>query len=281
MRVRSLPFHTSHLALRTLHFALACIGLSLLCSIALGADAPKPLVRAHAHNDYVHQRPLLDALDQGFCSVEADIHLVDGQLLVAHDLNKTRPDRTLQSLYLDPLRERIKANGGRVYRDGPPCTLLIDIKTDSKMTYPALHEVLEKYADILTVFKDGVPTLGPITVIVDGARDLIAAQSVRCATIDGTRVDLDSDAPAHLIPWISLEWKSVFKWNGQGPMPEDERAKLGEMVKKAHDKGRKIRFWGLPLRATVWPELYDAGVDLLNADDLEGMRKFLLEREGK
>jgi glycerophosphoryl diester phosphodiesterase len=223
----------------------------------------------------------LDALDQGFCSVEADIHLVDGQLLVAHDLNKTRPDRTLQSLYLDPLRERIKANGGRVYRDGPPCTLLIDIKTDSKTTYPALHEVLEKYADILTVFKDGVPTPGPITVIVDGARDLIAAQSLRFATIDGTRGDLDSDAPAHLIPWISLEWKSVFKWNGQGPMPEDERAKLGEMVKKAHDKGRKIRFWGLPLRATVWPELYDAGVDLLNADDLEGMRKFLLEREGK
>ena len=281
MHVRSLPSRTSYFAPRISHIALACIGLFLLCSIALGADAPKPLVRAHAHNDYVHQRPLLDALDQGFCSVEADIHLVDGQLLVAHDLDKTRPDRTLQSLYLDPLRERIKANGGRVYRDGPPCTLLIDIKTDSKTTYPALHAVLEKYADILTVFKDGVPTPGPITVIVDSARDLIAAQSVRYATIDGTRGDLDSDVSANLIPWISMEWKGVFKWNGQGSMPEDERAKLGEMVKKAHDKGRKIRFWGLPLRAAVWPELYDAGVDLLNADDLEGMRKFLLEREGK
>jgi hypothetical protein len=101
-------------------------------------------------------------------------------------------------------------------------------------------------------------------VIVDNARDLIAAQSVRYAAIDGRRVDLDSDVSANLIPWISMEWKSVFKWNGQGRMPEDERAKLGEMVKKAHDKGRKIRFWGLPLRATVWPELYGAGVDLLN-----------------
>ena len=281
MRIRSFPSHASHFALRTSHLALACIGLFLLCSIALGADGPKPLVRAHAHNDYVHQRPLLDALDQGFCSVEADIHLVDGQLLVAHDLDKTRPDRTLQSLYLDPLRARIKASGGRVYRDGPPCTLLIDIKSDPKTTYPALHEVLEKYADILTVFKDGVPTPGPITVVVDGARDLIAAQSVRYATIDGTRGDLDSDVSANLIPWISMEWKSVFKWMGQGPMPEDERAQLGEMVKKARDKGRKIRFWGLPLRAAVWPELYDAGVDLLNADNLEGMRKFLLEREGK
>ena len=256
-----------------------CVGSFLLCLVAWGAEAPKPLVRAHAHNDYLHQRPLLDALEQGFCSVEADIHLVDGQLLVAHDLNKTQPDRTLQSLYLDPLRERIKAHGGRVYRDGPPCTLLIDIKTDGKTTCPVLHQVLEKYSDILTVFKDGVPTPGPITVIVDGARDLIAAQPVRYATIDGGRVDLDSDAPAGLIPWISMEWKSAFKWMGQGPMPEDERARLREMVKKAHDKGRKIRFWGLPLRTAVWPELYDAGVDLLNADNLQGMKEFLLERD--
>jgi glycerophosphoryl diester phosphodiesterase len=281
MRAPSFSSRTSHFTLHTSHFTLACAAW-FLCMATWAVDAPKPLVRAHAHNDYIHQRPLLDALDQGFCSVEADIHLVDGQLLVAHDLDKTRPDRTLQSLYLDPLRERIKANGGRVYRDGPPCTLLIDIKTDSKTTYPALHQVLEKYADILTVFKDGIPTPAAITVIVDNARDLIAAQSVRYATIDGSYNDLDSDASANLIPWISMEWKGVFKWNGQGPMPEDERAKLREMVKKAHDKGRKIRFWGLPLRPTaIWPELYDAGVDLLNADDLKGMKEFLLGREGK
>src|SRR5207237_4622701 len=43
--------------------------------------AAVPLIHAHAHNDYEHTRPLLDALDHGFCSVEADIHLVDGKLL--------------------------------------------------------------------------------------------------------------------------------------------------------------------------------------------------------
>jgi hypothetical protein len=260
---------------------IVLVGLLCLCLAALAVDGPKPLVRAHSHNDYLRQRPLLDALDNGFCSVEADIHLVDGRLLVAHDLNKTRPDRTLESLYLDPLRARIKANGGRVHRDGPPCTLLIDIKSDGKTTYPVLHEVLAKYADILTVFKDGVATPGAITVIVDGACDLIASQSVRYATIDGGLGDLDSDAPPDLIPWISTDWKNVFEWKGQGPMPEDERAKMREMVKKAHDKGRKIRFWGLPVRPAVWPELYDAGVDLLNADNPKAMKEFLLEREGK
>src|SRR5437016_4155385 len=85
--------------------------------------SPTPLIRAHAHNDYEHARPLLDALEHGFCSVEADIWLVDGKLLVAHDLDKVKPERTLQALYLDPLRERVRRNGGRVYRGGPVCSL--------------------------------------------------------------------------------------------------------------------------------------------------------------
>src|SRR2546428_201080 len=86
------------------------------------AAPPAPLVHAHAHNDYEHKRPLLDALDHGFCSVEADIFLVDGKLLVAHELGQTKPERTLQALYLDPLRERVKANGGRVLKDGAEVT---------------------------------------------------------------------------------------------------------------------------------------------------------------
>ena len=59
---------------------------------------------AHAHNDYEHERPLLDALKAGFTSFEADVYLIDGKLLVAHDQQDTTPDRSLESLYLDPLR---------------------------------------------------------------------------------------------------------------------------------------------------------------------------------
>jgi hypothetical protein len=44
-----------------------------------------PLERAHAHNDYEHERPLHDALGHGFKSVEADVWLVDGELVVSHD----------------------------------------------------------------------------------------------------------------------------------------------------------------------------------------------------
>jgi putative flavoprotein involved in K+ transport len=61
-------------------------GALVLFGVAL-ADSPSPtgvpLPNAHSHNDYLRPRPLLDALDQGFCGVEADVFLVDGDLLVA------------------------------------------------------------------------------------------------------------------------------------------------------------------------------------------------------
>jgi hypothetical protein len=106
--------------------------------LAMGAE-PKPLVNAHAHNDYEHARPLLDALGRGFCSIEADVWLMDGQLLVAHDRGKTKPGRTLQALYLDPLQARVKQNGGRVYAGGPSLTLMVDVKSGEADTWLALR----------------------------------------------------------------------------------------------------------------------------------------------
>ena len=58
-------------------------------------------------------------------TVEADIHLVGGKLLVAHSRAAVKPDRTLQSLYLDPMKKRISENGGRLYRNGPPVWLIV------------------------------------------------------------------------------------------------------------------------------------------------------------
>ena len=104
---------------------------------AEGGDEPRPLPVAHAHNDYLHKRPLLDALSHGFCSAEADIFLVEGRLLVAHERSSLDKARTLKALYLDPLRQRTRKNSGRVHKGGPVFTLLIDIK-DNEVEGPDL-----------------------------------------------------------------------------------------------------------------------------------------------
>lgn len=253
----------------------------------LAADDVQPLDKAHAHNDYEHDRPLLDALSHGFTGVEADIWLVDGALLVAHDADQVEPGRTLQSLYLDPLRERVKANGGMVYASGQeePITLLIDIKSDGPETYQALSSVLEEYSDILTVFRDGEMEPGAVTAVVSGnrPREMMQEQEVRYAGYDGRMSDLESATPASFMPLLSDNWTNVFDWTGEGDMPQDQRAKLDDIIATAHDNGWEVRFWATPdeagpERQAIWTQLEDAGVDLINTDDLSGLQEFLQEQ---
>jgi hypothetical protein len=256
--------------------------LACVLGLALAAKEEKqitPLPQAHAHNDYEHKRPLLDALEQGFCSVEADVYLVGEELLVAHTRRDLKPERTLEKLYLIPLKERVQANGGRVYRDVPTFYLMIDVKTEAKATYAAVDKVLGRYGDMLSVTRDGKFQSGAVTVVLSGNRDqeTIKRQKVRYAGIDGRPADLDSEAPPHQMPWISTSWGSVFRWKGDGPMPAAERDKLKNFVAKAHRHGRKVRFWATPEKPELWKEMLAADVDLINTDRLVELRRFLLE----
>lgn len=257
--------------------ALGVIGCGLLGIQLLSAAEPVPLIHAHAHNDYLHARPLLDALDHGFCSVEADIFLVEGKLLVAHSRSQLHPDRTLEKLYLEPLQTRIRQNGGKVFRNGPEVTLLIDLKTDWTNTYPALRAALAKYADILTTYSDGRTRSNAVAVLLTGNRSpqMFAGETLRLAALDGDLADLDSTQPASLIAWISSNWTRSFKWRGTGEMPAEELAQLKSIVAKAHQQGRRVRFWGAPDTPLFWRTLRHAGVDLINTDDLAGLESFL------
>jgi N-acyl-D-amino-acid deacylase len=237
-----------------------------------------PLGNVHAHNDYEHPRPLFDALDHGVCSVEADIHLVGGKLLVAHAMEAVLAEHTLEWLYLDPLRQRIRHNGGRVYPNGPECTLLIDLKTDWPSTYPVLRGVLEKYSDILSTFDGDIKHANAITVILTGdrSREMFAGEQKRLAAYDGSPAELNSEDGANVIPWISANWSKMFHWTGRGAMPDQERETLKKFVAAAHAHGRKVRFWGGPDNPAFWRGMLESGVDILNVDDLAGAQKFLL-----
>jgi hypothetical protein len=258
--------------------------LPLVAQMGPGPQAVAPLLHAHAHNDYLHDPPLLQALEHGFASVEADIFLVGDKLCVAHESKDITPERTLQSLYLDPLRQRARENGGRVYREASRFILLIDIKTAAKRTYRRLHEVLAGYQDMLTTFDAQGHKDKAILVIVSGNRPLklMRSQPVRYAGYDGRLADLDSDLSAGVIPMISDQWVKPFTWKGKGPMPPEERRRLNDIVRRAHAKGRLVRFWltpdvPSPERDAVWRQLLAAGVDLINTDDLKGLREFLLQ----
>lgn len=243
---------------------------------------PAPLEHAHAHNDYQHARPLFSALERGFRSVEADVHLVDGRLLVAHDRDSVKADRTLESLYLAPLRTYIQQHGGRAYPGTQPLTLLIDVKSDSEATYVVLDSVLRRYADILTIFARGEVVDGPVIAVISGERAIntMRRAPVRFAAVDGRLADLEkTPRPARaLMPIVSDSWDRITKWKGVGPAPANARRDVDRAVSRAHGQDRQLRFWGTPDNEAVWQLLRDTGVDLIGADDLDALRTFLAPR---
>ena len=250
--------------------------------VADGSATAVALERAHAHNDYEHDNPLFDALSNGFKSVEADVWLVDGELLVAHDREDVQPGRTLESLYLQPLREMVKRNGAAVHPGDPDTfTLLIDIKSEAVATYLALHRELRRYQQILTRFVPSGVDEGAVTAIVSGNRpgELMRQQRVRHAAYDGRLADLGVTTDASFIPLISDNWTRHFTWQGIGPMPEAERAKLLSIVQTAHANGQRVRFWATPEDEDVWRELLAASVDYINTDDLAGLEGFLRQED--
>lgn len=257
--------------IRSLLFVLA-----ILVPAGLRAS-PAVLSAAHAHNDYAHARPLHEALERGFGSVEADVHLAGGQLLVGHDARDLRPERTLAALYLEPLAEAARRNGGRIHAGGPALTLLVDLKTAAAPTYAALDAELARYPELFTTFSAGSTTLRAVTVIVSGNRPKaeLATQPLRRAALDGRPDDLAANPPAGLVPWISENWSKFSRWQGEGGLPADDREKVSSLVRRAHAQGRLVRFWGTADRPAVWRELRALGIDVIGADDLAGLQRFL------
>ncbi len=262
--------------------ALLALAATLDRLAAAEVDSAPParagaLLSAYAHNDYAHPHPLFDALAQGFNRVEADVWLVDGQLLVAHNLKAVQPERTLAALYLDPLRALIQDHGGQVFTNARTFTLLIDVKSAAEPTWFALRQLLQNYTNLLTSWSAHQTHTNSLAIILSGNRafQLLAAEPLRYAALDGRLADLPANPSPQLVPLISDNWTLHFSWRGHGDFPPDEKKRLRELVGQVHQQGRILRFWAIPDHPNAWRELQSAGVDILGTDDLIGLAKFL------
>lgn len=259
--------------------------LFLVIRPIFGQDPYGPLqgpYPAHAHNDYNHERPLFDALENNFRSIEADVYSRGDSLYVAHNRGDIRPGRTLRALYLEPLRIYFEEGRGSQYDSTSPLILLIDFKDQGVPTYKLLDRILHDYEAMLcSVSPEGYHP-GRVMAIISGNRPIEYMQELpkRMAFVDGRMKDLQQGYSPDLMPLVSDNWTNHFSWTGKGDMPEHESAKLKTFVKEAHENGQLIRFWATPDRPgqernAIWKELLEAGVDLINTDDLEGLRAFI------
>lgn len=237
----------------------------------------QPHVNAHAHNDYQHARPLFDALENGFVSVEADVHLVNGKLLVAHD-NPSSSTQTLEDLYIKPLDSIAKLNGGRIYPQKEiTVSLMVDVKTDSEKTFRALFDLLSKYKGSI----NRRDHKGSFQVFISGNRaiDLIRNDPHHLASIDGRPEDLGKGFNAEEMPVISEDYKKIINWNGTGALSKRDWNKLTELASRVHAENKKLRLWAIPDNENAWNVLLDAGVDLINTDRLKELNSFLTTKK--
>jgi hypothetical protein len=234
-------------------------------------------VIAHSHNDYAHARPLLDALDAGFRSVEADVYYAGGKLAVSHDGKGATG--TLESLYLAPLQARIASHHGSVYGDGEPFRLVIDLKDADDHLPAAIDAVFARYP-MLARFAGDHYVRGPVEIVFTG--DEAMKRAVVARTCWGTRDTnvFSANEPVVDTRWtdFALDWHESFDWDGDGTMPDDDRRTLAYLVGYAHALHRKLRLYGAPDRPSVWAAECAAGVDFISTNDLAGLARYLRSR---
>lgn len=259
--------------------------LLLIFCISCSNKVIEPLTNAHAHNDYEHDRPLFDALDNGFTSVEADVHMIDGKLYVSHDIPESLSQvKTLEELYLSPLLKHVNNNNGRVYENHNGFFyLMIDIKTLADYSYPVLRKTLAKYSEMISVVTDSIDQDNkPIKIFISGHHGRPFTQllndSIKYAGLDGRPKELKDNIPSALMPVISQNYKKYLTWKGTGNPDENELESLKEMIDLAHDQNKMVRLWAAPDKPVVWDLLLKTGIDFINTDDLEGLREFLVKR---
>ncbi|MEO1624712.1 MAG: phosphatidylinositol-specific phospholipase C/glycerophosphodiester phosphodiesterase family protein, partial [Bacteroidota bacterium] len=242
-----------------------------------------PLAGTHAHNDYENERPLFDALQYGFTTIEADVYLIEGELYVSHSYPLfLRPDRSLRHLYLEPLWQLVRQNNGSVYpRYSQPIYLMIDVKTDAVATYEKLKEELAVYRDMLSFCHNGRVSNKAVSVFISGNRPIeqMEQETHRLMGVDGRLADLGKNYPSHLMPVISDRFSKIFppKLFGKRLGPT-ELEHLRQVILQTHQEGKCLRLWDSPEDEAVWTKLLEAGLDIINTDELEKLQRYLLNR---
>ncbi len=231
-----------------------------------------PHLQAHAHNDYEHIKPLWNALENGFISVEADVHLKDGKLLVSHG-PPSHNTYTLSQLYLSPLDSLLKQNSNSIY-PGFQGTfyLMIDSKTEAENTYRAIQSEVELYKSLLCN-----ATRCPVKIIISGNRALSIMMNSKFQglALDGRPGDLGKNISSELMPVISDHYSNWSSWNGKLIPVPDDLSRIKELAQRVHGEGKKLRLWAIPDNEIAWAALLASGVDFINSDRLAELHYYL------
>ncbi|NND31044.1 MAG: hypothetical protein HKN76_00545 [Saprospiraceae bacterium] len=235
----------------------------------------------HAHNDYLHENPLQDALEHGFISVEADILMGNGELYVGHDRIdlRNKPLMNFQATYLEPLYQRFRSMNGSLYPGyGGKFYLWIDIKYQGGDVFMILKEMIQPYREML--YSANENERGKVMILISGDRpvDMLLADSSGYFHIDGRPADLQKNISSTSMPFISEHFNKICRLNANDSLDKEELGKLNNFVSQCRMQQKKVRLWATPENEILWSQLLQAKVDLINTDSLSKLSRFILKQ---
>ncbi|KAL9637243.1 MAG: hypothetical protein Q9164_002313 [Protoblastenia rupestris] len=219
-------------------------------------------------------------------SVEADVWLHNGDLLVGHTENSLTPARSLRSLYLDPLasilaRQNVPTvSSAHSKRSATPftsntsgvfetntsvsLTLLLDIKSDGQATLPIIKQQLEplRAKGWLTHTEGSRLLPSPITIVGSGTTpfDLIQSESstrdvffdVPLSNLWGdenTATENRTEYSSQNSLYASAQFSKVIGAPWHGVLRPEQVEIVRGQVQAAAALGLKVRYWDTP----AWP----------------------------
>jgi alkaline phosphatase len=229
----------------------------------------KAAFAVHSHNDYLQPVPFWDAFSAGCASIEVDVILQEGELMVAHEKESIQASRTFESLYLKPIQQGVDLGLIKEFN----FHLLVDIKTEAYSTLDLLVKQTQPYAAIL--YSPENPR--GLKLIISGGRPKATdyAKYPSWVFFDYQSKELTAELPWEKIGMVSLSFPRFSVWNGKGRMVESQRQQLQAFIDLVHSFDRPVRFWASPDGKTAWRAFHEMGIDYINTDRPAEANKYL------
>ena len=249
----------------TLVFVVLCLQLD-------AQEKKYTAANAHSHNDYLNNPPFALAYENNFGSIEADVFPVNGVLLVAHSKKELDPQRTLKSLYLDPLLKAVTTSSPK------KVNLLIDIKED----YSESLALLVKELSSLKQYLSTKAKSNYITIVISGARPTPGEYKKYPGYIffDNDQKLKHSKKEWKRVALVSLPFNKISMWNGTGDLLQADKLRLGNIIDSVHRAGKPIRFWAAPDTELSWKAQMQLGADLIGTDKITELGSFIKKQNG-
>lgn len=257
----------------TLRAAIFCL-MVLGAGTAVQAQQYEVGKNAHSHNDYGQSQPFYTAHSNHFASMEIDVFLRENELYVAHTKKEIDTNRTIESLYLEPLLRQMKLNGnGKAYKDGGKLQFMIDLKTAGEPTLRCLEAKLKPIRQYFDVKNNPDAIRLVITGAVPAAGRFKDFDEI--FFFDGRPNAPYTAEQLKRVAFFSTSLQQFSKWNGLGRMVAQDSLKTKNFIDSVHRVGKPVRLWGNPDTKTCWQTFIKMGVDYLNTDSPAEMARFL------